>query len=156
MAPLSLGVWFMVAFKASDVEREVKAILGCLPLLLWTMWYSSAGGWLFWLGEAVGTTFVILFALPEALQTPNGFLMMYAGGLFVGWFVRGRFWSYFFIEVLVAFLFLLSVLVFPLCEMLIKDDTDALLKIYSAKIKEAVAAEVSERLKRSREEGRAS
>ena len=59
-------------------------------------------------------------------------------GNIVAWWFCARFWNYLCVCLLLVFLFVVCLIIFPLCEHLIKEDTDALLKIYSEKIREAM------------------
>ena len=145
---LSAGFYFVVAFKGHDVDKEVRIVISLVPLLLFAMCYSKSGGWIFWLGETAGVTLALFFALPSEAHSLPLLGGLTALGASLAWWWCGRFWQYLSFLLLLAFLFLLSLVVFPLVEFLIKDETESLLKAYSEKMKEAVIARVEDEIER--------
>jgi hypothetical protein len=50
-AGATLVVWFLVATKMKDLDNKQRGGLAAAPLLLFLVYYSGPGGWVFWLFE---------------------------------------------------------------------------------------------------------
>ncbi|GMH93798.1 hypothetical protein TrST_g2578 [Triparma strigata] len=133
----TIGIIFVAAVKLPGVERNIKLLVGCLPLLLWLVWYSGQGGWFFWIFESAALSLTVLLGL----DPPFNRIVLFGicvGAMVLGWFFQGSFWSYFTVLCVEIFMGLVCLLFFPLCESLVKEAIDASLKIYAEKMKSAM------------------
>ena len=108
------------------------------------MWLSGRGGWFYWLVESAMLALVVLLGMdPPFNRVMLGALVVF--GLAVGWYIQGSFWPYVCLVSLEMFLGLVCLLVFPLCESLVKESVDDALKTYAGKIKVAMKEEIAKR-----------
>ncbi|GMH49475.1 hypothetical protein TrLO_g4701 [Triparma laevis f. longispina] len=133
----TMGIWFVAGFKLPGVEKNIKLMVAATPLLIWVVWYSTAGGWIFWLFESTCLSMIVLLGLDPPF---NRYVLcgVCGMGLALGWWFHGGFWCYLSIVCIEIFLGLVCLLVFPLCESLVKEAVDGALKVYAEKMKTAL------------------
>ncbi len=134
---VSLGMWIGVAWKGKGMEKNVKIIIAAVPLGMYAVNWSGAGGWLFYLIEALAIGSVPLFGF-EPPHSPAILGSCLGLGFVLAWFFKGGFWPYltvFLLQLGVGFIF---VIMFPLCEHLVKEEVESITKAYAEKVKVAV------------------
>ena len=132
--PWSYLVYAFLRDRAKTDKMDYVIIGLAFPLAVWTMWASGSGGWLFWLVEATGLFLVggyYMFSGGEFNRNVAAVLGVLS--LAVAWYFQGRFWPYFWLLCFELLIGLVVLMLFPLCEQIVKDAIEDMLKIYSTK-----------------------
>ena len=144
---ITLTVWYFVFISkkslVGDWDITMKGILsGGFPLALTIMWWSGPGGWIWMLVESVILFLVFSYYFINN-EITNKILL---GGIALSSFLtacyfQSCFWQYLTLFIGEGLIAVVLLLFFPLCEYLVQETVNDMLKIYSDKIKEALANE---------------
>lgn len=136
-----VGVWFAVYTKMKELDVKQKGAVAGAPLLLFLVWYSSPGGWIWWIFESLALGLVFLFAMDPPFSLPVVVGLGVGGSVFAWWF-KGRFVCYGVVVLIEMVLGLILLLIIPFCESLIKESLDSALEAYAVKMRLAIVKEL--------------
>lgn len=137
-------VWFLVVTKMKEFNNKERGGVSVAPLLLFVVYYSSPGGWIFWIFESLLLACVFLFAADPPFSK---FLLigLGLGGMVFAWWFKGRFSCYGVVVLVEMLLGLILILIIPFCESLIKETLDSALETYASKMRLAIAKELEKK-----------
>ncbi|GMI37623.1 hypothetical protein TrCOL_g6851 [Triparma columacea] len=141
-AGATLVVWFLVATKMKDLDNKQRGGLAAAPLLLFLVYYSGPGGWVFWLFETASLALVFLFAIDPPFSKYLLIGLSLGSSSFAWWF-KGRFSCYGVVVLIEMILGLVLILIIPFCESLVKETLDNALETYATKMRVAIMKELA-------------
>ena len=132
--PISFRVFFSVIATEAGWYEKLAPI--CISIGLFTMFLSESGDCIFWCGESIVITCLLLNSmLPTQTGSPGIMMACLIASTLMACFLKGKFWRYAIILSIEAGLALIAVVAFPIMEMIFEEIMNEKLRKIGDKIR---------------------